>query len=262
MVLSDFRLRHRTKQLSTIQQTLSIQQQELRQKLRTSLTAAAVAHEVNQPLSSLSLISQRLIEQTEELPQLSKSLPLLQVLFTESQRLVELIEKMRMLLQSVQTEQGPVDLPQIIGAVLTYLNRLIISEQICLNVTGLKPGDPHSVIYGDGAQLQVAITNLIRNSIAALNQDSVEIKVIDISLRTIPDLVEFSIADSGPGFPMEWDAKGAMEDRIFTSTRTTGMGLGLYLVGATVENHRGTMSIRRSAELGGAEVILRFPLIS
>jgi len=107
-----------------------------------------------------------------------------------------------------------------------------------------------------------AITNLIRNSIAALNQDSVEIKVIDISLRTIPDLVEFSIADSGPGFPMEWDAKGAMEDRIFTSTRTTGMGLGLYLVGATVENHRGTMSIRRSAELGGAEVILRFPLIS
>jgi signal transduction histidine kinase len=40
------------------------------------------------------------------------------------------------------------------------------------------------------------------------------------------------------------------------------MGLGLYLVGATVENHRGTMSIRRSAELGGAEVILRFPLIS
>ena len=61
---------------------------------------------------------------------------------------------------------------------------------------------------------------------------------------------------------MEWDAKGAMEDRIFTSTRPTGMGLGLYLVGATVENHRGTMSIRRSAELGGAEIILRFPLIS
>jgi signal transduction histidine kinase len=262
MVLSDFRLRHRTKQLSTIQQTLSIQQQELRQKLRTSLTAAAVAHEVNQPLSSLSLISQRLIEQTEELPQLSKSLPLLQVLFSESQRLVELIEKMRMLLQSVQTEQGPVDLPQVIGAVLTYLNRLIISEQICLNVTGLKPGDPHSVIYGDGAQLQVAITNLIRNSIAALNQDSVETKVIDISLRIISDLVEFSIADSGPGFPMEWDAMGALEDRIFTSTRTTGMGLGLYLVGATVENHRGTMSIHRSAELGGAEVVLRFPLIS
>jgi signal transduction histidine kinase len=39
------------------------------------------------------------------------------------------------------------------------------------------------------------------------------------------------------------------------------MGLGLYLVGATVENHRGSVCLSRSRELGGAEVTLRFPLL-
>ena len=39
------------------------------------------------------------------------------------------------------------------------------------------------------------------------------------------------------------------------------MGLGLYLVGATVENHRGSVRLSRSWELGGAEVTLRLPLL-
>jgi signal transduction histidine kinase len=264
VLLSEYRLMRRTKQLIDSQQTLGIQQRVLRQKLRTSLTAAAVAHEVNQPLSSLSLISQRLIDEVEELPQLSQTLPLLQVLFAECQRLVELIEKMRMLLQSVETDQGPVDLVQVIGATLTYLNRLVISEQVSLEVTGIKPGFVASIIYGDGAQLQVAITNLIRNSLTALNQIPVENRKINLGLRSSSDYVEFFIADSGPGFSSGCDQINAMQDRIFTSTRSTGMGLGLglYLVGATVENHRGTVNIRQSTELGGAEVILRFPLIS
>jgi signal transduction histidine kinase len=39
------------------------------------------------------------------------------------------------------------------------------------------------------------------------------------------------------------------------------MGLGLYLVGATVENHRGSVRLGRSKELGGAKVTLRFPML-
>jgi signal transduction histidine kinase len=39
------------------------------------------------------------------------------------------------------------------------------------------------------------------------------------------------------------------------------MGLGLYLVNATVENHRGEVILSRSSQLGGAEVTLRFPLL-
>jgi signal transduction histidine kinase len=253
------RLRRRNQELQALQQALDRQRQMLRQKLRTSLTAAAVAHEINQPLSSLSLISERLIQQAEATPGLAESLPLIQVLLTECQRVVELIEKMRMLLQSVESEQGPVSLIDATTSALTYLRRPIAAEDVQLQATGLT--GPGTVIHGDGGQLQVAITNLLRNALAALLEEPRHQRQLAVTLRELPGWVELVVADSGPGFPPSWLGRDLTEDSLFQSSRATGMGLGLYLVGATVENHRGSVRLSRSRELGGAEVTLRFPLL-
>ena len=253
------RLRRRNQELQAVQQALDRQRQMLRQKLRTSLTAAAVAHEINQPLSSLSLISERLIQQAEATPGLAESLPLIQVLLTECQRVVELIEKMRMLLQSVESEQGPVSLIDATTSALTYLRRPIAAEDVQLQTTGLT--GPGTVIHGDGGQLQVAITNLLRNALAALLEEPRHQRQLAVTLRELPGWVELVVADSGPGFPPSWLGRDLTEDSLFQSSRATGMGLGLYLVGATVENHRGSVRLSRSRELGGAEVTLRFPLL-
>jgi len=253
------RLRRRNQELQALQQALDRQRQMLRQKLRTSLTAAAVAHEINQPLSSLSLISARLIQQAEATPGRAESLPLMQVLLTECQRVVELIEKMRMLLQSVESEQGPVSLIDATTSALTYLRRPIAAEDVQLQTTGLT--GPGTVIHGDGGQLQVAITNLLRNALAAMQEGPRHQRQLAVTLRELPGWVELVVADSGPGFPSSWLGRDLTEDRLFQSSRTTGMGLGLYLVGATVENHRGSVRLSRSRELGGSEVTLRFPLL-
>jgi len=253
------RLRRRNQELQAVQQALDRQRQMLRQKLRTSLTAAAVAHEINQPLSSLSLVSERLIQQAEARPGLAESLPLMQVLLTECQRVVELIEKMRMLLQSVESEQGPVSLIVATTSALTYLRRPIAAEDVQLQTTGLT--GPGTVIHGDGGQLQVAITNLLRNALAAMQEGPRRQRQLAVTLRELPGWVELVVADSGPGFPPSWLGRDLTEDSLFESSRATGMGLGLYLVGATVENHRGSVRLSRSRELGGAEVTLRFPLL-
>ena len=253
------RLRRRNQELQVVQQALDRQRQMLRQKLRTSLTAAAVAHEINQPLSSLSLISERLIQQAEATPGLAESLPLMQVLLTECQRVVELIEKMRMLLQSVETEQGPVSLIDATTSALTYLRRPIAAAEVQLQTTGLT--GVGTVIHGDGGQLQVAITNLLRNALAAMLEGPRHQRQLAVSLRELPGWVELVVADSGPGFPPSWLGRDLTEDSLFQSSRATGMGLGLYLVGATVENHRGSVRLSRSWELGGAEVTLRLPLL-
>ena len=253
------RLRRRNQELQAVQQALDRQRQMLRQKLRTSLTAAAVAHEINQPLSSLSLISERLIQQAEATPGLAESLPLMQVLLTECQRVVELIEKMRMLLQSVESEQGPVSLIDATTSALTYLRRPIAAEDVQLQTTGLTGAG--TVIHGDGGQLQVAITNLLRNALAALLEEPRQQRQLAVTLRQLPGWVELVVADSGPGFPPSWLGRDLTKDSLFQSSRATGMGLGLYLVGATVENHRGSVCLSRSRELGGAEVTLRFPLL-
>ena len=254
------RLQRRNQELQAVQQALVRQRQMLRQKLRTSLTAAAVAHEINQPLSSLSLISERLIQQSKATPGLPESLPLLQVLLTECQRVVELIEKMRMLLQSVETEQGPVSLVESTTSALTYLRRLIAAEDVHLQTTGLMGSA--AMIHGDGGQLLVAITNLLRNALAAMQEEGPRHqRQLTVSLQERSGWVELVVADSGPGFPPSWLGRDLTEESLFQSSRSTGMGLGLYLVGATVENHRGCVCLGRSRELGGAEVTLRFPLL-
>ena len=253
------RLQYRDRELKAARQELGRQRLILRQKLRTSLTAAAVAHEINQPLSSLSLISERLIMQAEATPGLAESLPLLQVLLRECQRVVELIEKMRMLLHSVETEQEPVSLIVATDSALTYLRRRIAADEVELKTTGLEGAG--AVIHGDTVQLQVAVTNLLRNALAALLEVPRQQRRLEVALREQPGWVELVVADSGPGFPPQWLGQNLGEEQLFQSSRATGMGLGLYLVEATVENHRGSVQLGRSRALGGAEVTLRFPLL-
>lgn len=178
----------------------------LRQTLRTSLAAAAVAHEIDQTLSSLSLISERLIQQAEATPGRAKSLPLIQVLLTECQRVVVLIEKIRMLFQSVESEQGPVLLIDATTSALTDLWRSIAAADVQLQAT--KITGPGTVIHGDGAQLQVAITNLLRNALAALLEGPRQQRQWAVTLRELPAWVELVVADSGPG-SAQWAGTGS-----------------------------------------------------
>lgn len=253
------RLRCRNRELQSARGALERERQKLRQKLRTSLTAAAVAHEINQPLSSLSLISERLIAQANATPGLAEALPLLQGLLTECQRVVELIEKMRMLLRSVESEQRPVALVEPASAALTYLRRLLAAEQVSLQTRGLD--DTAAWIHGDQAQLQMAVTNLLRNALAALVDQPLGQRQLELTLQRRAGWVELIVADSGPGLPPAWLTAEPADQRAFQSSRSTGMGLGLYLVDATVENHHGEVMFSRSSQLGGAEVTLRFPLL-
>ena len=248
---------HRSQRLAN--DALRRQRQLLRQKLRTSLTAAAIAHEINQPISSLSLISERLILQAEEQPGPEGSLPLLQVLLAESKRVAEITEKMRMLLSSVQSEHGPVSLARVIRGALLYLHRRLQAEGVQLSSVGLEEPSEGQV-HGDAEQLQVAVTNLLRNALAAVASCPPDQRRINLSLRPRPGALELTVEDSGAGFPDGWLGLDRQEERLFLSTAPGGMGLGLYVVAATADNHGGQMHLGRSLRLGGAEVRLSLPL--
>lgn len=253
------RLRRQRRELQQARRALQLQQQTLRRKLRTSLTAAAVAHEINQPLSSLSLISEQLIRLSEARGEGTGALPMLQVLREESRRVVALIEKMRMLLRSVESDQGPVCLAEVTEAALTYLRRPLVAAGVQLSSEGL--AGSRATLHGDAAQLQVAITNLLRNALTALAECQPGRRQLAVELLEGADNVELVVADSGPGLPEALLDPALARDQPVASSSSTGMGLGLYLVGATVENHRGSMQLGRCARLGGAEVRLRFPLL-
>ena len=219
---------------------------DLETKLKTSLTAAAVAHEINQPLSSILLQSKMALQEE------SNDRDALRVIAAEAQRVVVTIDKMKTLLRNVQTDQRAIDLAEVAQSALLYNKGLLAKHRIKLRTAGL---DHPCRITGDDAQLQLTLTNLIRNAAEAIAEAKPEKREIALDLTATGDAVELVLGDSGPGWPADGPAEAPL-----STTKKAGTGIGLYVVRTAMENHRGKIVFGRSP-LGGAEVRLKFPRV-
>ena len=228
--------------------------QRLQQKLQTSVVASAVAHEVNQPLSEILIKSQLALHQAESYPQLPDSLRhTLRSLVEDSRRVDRTIERMRALLRNVPTQQISTDLRECVDSSILYLKRTIAEGKIQLQYNHPKKSVR---ILGDSSQLQLAVTNLLRNATETIQENDCRDRKISIQLVTNRTHAEIIVGDSGPGLAPN------LRQQIFsvlTSNRPKGTGLGLYLVRTTVVNHGGEVSVGDSP-LGGAEFRVRIPL--
>ena len=236
------------------------QRQELERRLRSSLSAAAVVHEIKQPLSTILLNCQLAVQTLDQLEKHDGSPSdadrlghTLRQLTINANRVVHTMERMRMLLRNVETNHQPVDLAATVDSSLLFLKTELRQQGTLLRVEGL---DNPSWVRGDASQLQMAINNLIRNALEAMQSQgrSQAVDQLAVTLRQQGDQAVLTIADSGPGFP-----PGASELPL-TSTKLEGSGLGLFVVRTTLEHHNGQLKIGRSRELGGAEVQLLLPM--
>jgi PAS domain S-box-containing protein len=216
---------------------------DLETKLKTSLDAAAVAHEINQPLSAILLQSKMALQEESEAREA------LRIVAEDAERVVVTIDKMKTLMRNVQTEHQPVDLAAVVQSALLYNKGVLARQRISVQASRL---DDVFEIMGDDAQLQLAITNLLRNSAEAMAESNAAKREIVIELAVHGDTVELTIGDSGPGWT------GAEQSDVpLTSTKKGGTGIGLYVVRTAVQNHHGKIAFGRSP-LGGAEVKLTF----
>lgn len=230
-------------------------------KLRTSLMAAAVAHEINQPLSSILINAQLLQAQLQALPEgegRDALQPLLELQISESVRIEATIEKMRMLLRNVPTDLQRLDLCDVIASAQLYLRSLLTSHGVAVESSGL---DQPQWLLGDGAQLKIAVANLIRNAIESCSQSNVPQPRVSLSLlRSVKAdgaaRLELRVADNGPGF-----SDLQLEQLLLASTKPQGSGVGLFVVNTAAQNHNGWLVLGRSADLGGAEVVLSLPAL-
>lgn len=220
----------------------------LERKLKTSLNAAAVAHEINQPLSRILLRASLDLEKEK-----GAGKETLRSLIADAERVVETIEKMRVLLRNVETVRQPVDLAQIVRSALHQLKRPL--RKAGVKVT--RPGPEQTgLVLGDDVQLQMILTNLLSNAIEAITGSDRPRREISIELRYAGEFLELLIGDSGPGWP-----GGTIDEMLLSSTKRDGSGIGLYVVKTALDNHRGEMVIGRSP-LGGAEFRMTFPRVT
>lgn len=224
---------------------------KLEKKLRISLAAAAVAHEINQPLSRILLTSQLVLEQSPSESAAGDKLdPYLRELSAEAERVVVTIEKMKSLIRNTDTASDPLDLRDIVDSVILYTRPFARASNTC--VTFSRPAQRFGVT-GDADQLQIAINNLLRNAIDAVSDLPPEsTREILVEMTAHEDHIELLVGDSGPGFrPRE------IGEVFFKSTKPQGTGLGLFIVQTTMENHGGRLEIAPSP-LGGAEFRMVF----
>lgn len=218
------------------------QRQELSRKLKTSLTAAAVAHEINQPLSSIllnvNMALQAGVMEGERLDALA----------AHAQGVVDTIERMKVLMRSVQTKHQSTNLTQVVRSSILQVDQLAADTEVKLSLHGVEHA---CLINGDAQQLQLAVVNLLRNAIDAVAASAH--REVTVNLFSGTDAVELVVGDSGPGW-----SEGVFDKIPLNSTKPGGSGIGLYVVQTAVENHGGSIAAGRSP-LGGAEVRIRLP---
>lgn len=207
--------------------------------------ASVLAHELNQPLSAVAnylraarnLIARMELDDDDLIDAVARA-------GDQAVRAGEIIRTMRDLATRGGTLQKPESLSAIIGEV-DFIISLMAREANARVVYDLFKG-PDTVI-ADRIQIQQLVVNLARNAIEAVTK--YPNRQINISTRLIgDDQLATTVEDSGPG------VDASVTDRLFqplASTKPEGMGLGLSISSAIVENHKGRIWVEPS-RLGGA----------
>lgn len=223
---------------------------DLERAMKASLLAAAVAHDVKQPLGMALVHAQRLLERFASLPLEVDARAILDQLAAESRQVADSIDRMRGLLRSIETAREPFDLGHVCRSAVLASRSLAEKHHIRLNIAT----PPTAVnLVGDAAQVQVAVANLIVNAIEALATTDEGSRDVHVDVQAGDESIVCTVGDSGPGLIGD-----SMDDLPRALKKPGGTGMGLHIVRAVLANHRGRLETGRS-QLGGAEFRLVLP---
>lgn len=211
--------------------------------------AAALAHELNQPLGAAAnfLNAARTILQSGMQDASQRALARLDKAAEQTIRAGAILRQLRDFVSRGETDK------RVINA------RRLIEDAVALALVGKRdpelqvrfafdPSDPS--ILADRVQIQQVIFNLVRNALEAMaDHPSREILVTTTGCSEAE--VEISVADSGPGLPSDPETLF----KPFASSKPTGMGIGLSICRAIVEAHGGRL---RAESRPGGGALFRF----
>jgi signal transduction histidine kinase len=209
--------------------------------------AAGMAHELRNPLTSMKLLVQGALAGPAEERGLSNRD--LSVMEEEITRLERLVQSFLDFARPPQPEKRVVDVRPLVEQTLAFTAARAAAASA--QVEFLAPPEPVRAAV-DTAQFRQVLLNLVLNALDALPAEG----TIVVGLESAPDgWLVLQVADSGCGLP------AALGDRIFdpfTTTRETGLGLGLSICKRIAAAHGGTLTAANRPG-GGAVFTLRLP---
>jgi signal transduction histidine kinase len=205
--------------------------------------AAGLAHEINNPLSTINMLIFSLKSGVDSDP--AERDQIIEIISEEISKIAELIERFQDLTQPVKIEKEPVVIERVIDRSLTLVRPRLEKDNIRCRVD---VDDNLPVFYGDERHLGQMLLNLLLNSIGAMKGGG----EIDISVHPCRDEVGkewicMKLRDTGTGISME-DLDNVFKP--FFTTKAEGTGLGLLNVRKIVDEHGGTITVESEPGTG------------
>src|SRR5213594_161739 len=236
----------------TEQQALETQLVQSEKLAAVGQLVSGVAHELNNPLTSIAGLSEFLLEQ-KELGK--KDRGHLQVIQEQAERASRIVRNLLTFARKGASERVPVDLNDVIRRTLALTSYDLKLKDIAVEreLSGALPD-----VFGDRHGLQQVVLNLVTNAAHAVADNPRE-RQREVTVSTWFDgQVHLRVADTGPGIPDD------IAQSVFTPFFTTkepgkGTGLGLSITYSIVESHGGQITLEPSTARGGAAFRVDLP---
>ena len=209
--------------------------------------AASLAHEIRNPLASISgpiqMLSKGLkLDQTDR--------RLMQIVLRGKDRLEGFVKDFLLLARPKQSERKDIDVKTIIDDVLESIH---FSPEWDEHIEVIKNLCDQANIYANKAEIRQVIWNLILNAVQAMPEKG----ILKIETRQVLNdgekYLEILISDNGFGI----EAKN--QDKVFEpfyTTKENGTGLGMAIANRIVESHMGKITIKSKPGKGTDCIVL------
>ena len=215
--------------------------------------AAALAHEINQPLAAILANAQaaRHIIDNEE-PDMDELHAILDDIISDDSRAREVIKLIRSLLRKESAKPDRMDVNRVVADALKLVERESRFRGITVR-TGLAEGLPP--VMGDPVQVGQVVINLLLNALDVLGEVSEPPRDVTVESRMNGETeIVVSVRDTGKGIG-EKDIRSVFDP--FYTTKENGLGLGLSISRSIIEAHGGRLS---AAENPGRGATFSFSL--
>ena len=213
--------------------------------------SAKVAHEIRNPLSSISLNTELLYDEisNDNGERKSDAENLIQSILNEVDTLTKISDEYLQFARFPKLETRPASINEVLIELTKFFNKEIV--QRCISLKENYASDLPQILL-DTKQIKQAFLNILKNSFESMPEGG----ELSITTRLKDENVEVIINDTGSGINRS-DIRRVFDP--FYSTKVKGTGLGLALTMKTVEGHGGDINCE-STIAKGTTMIISFPV--
>lgn len=229
-------------------QRLREMQAELRQVARLNemgTLAATLAHDINQPLTAAATFAEAGLRLLPPGPQQAAAREAMREAAEQAVHAGRIVGRLRDLLAAPDGRRVPADVNALVRSAVALALADARQRGIVPRFT-LAPDLPPVAL--DRVQIGQVVVNLVRNAMEAMSE-APRRDLLVATAAAAPGRIEIAVADTGPGIAPE------VRDRLFSpfvTTKPGGMGVGLAISRAVVEEHGG--ELRCAPNPGGGSV--------